>query len=226
MGLILQNEYPLSEPRDDLQYLKELGCVAYWDLARDKGNKIINLAGTQRLDATNNNTTKLPRGRYFDGSGYYISIPNDTTIDFTSKLSIETIIRPMGTTSGFIFCKNLDSGVNAQYALQYDYSNKKLNFTLEGTAISTTTNSIYTNTTYHILVTWDGSYARLYVNGKLNNGGARVTTLTSRANVAIGRRAAASYFNGNIAYLRLYNNKLTTNTAFNLYKKYYNQYKI
>ena len=102
----------------------------------------------------------------FDGIDNYVSFGNSTVFDVDTAVTYEAWIRP-DTTFGFIFNK----WVNFQEDKQMTYSGDKVTFYMHNvfsgvSLVSASSVPIHQYT--HIAATYDGSIAKLYINGVLD----------------------------------------------------------
>jgi len=144
-----------------------------------------------------------------DGTDDFFSLVNTPSIDVTSApLAVFATIKCLGTASGFIISKNLDAVGNIQYAIYWGSGAKGISAYMNGGQRGASLNdSVPTNIWYNVGFIWDGTNIKYYIN-LAQNGDAYAynTTLTSRANIQIGKIAGASpfMFKGNIATLSIY----------------------
>lgn len=153
-------------------------------------------------NGTNSGSTNKGNKNSFNGSSNYISLPNSTSLDLTTAPIAVFAKANIAASAGYIFSKNLDSSANVQYALIMNSNVGNLNFygNLNGTSYGDTANvnSIANNVWYDIGFIWNGATIQYYKNFKtLGTPIIATGTLTSRANVRIGRRETAGvHFNG------------------------------
>jgi hypothetical protein len=99
----------------------------------------------------------------FDGVDDYVSFGNSTVFNVDTAVTYEAWIRPE-TTSGFIFNK----WVNFQEDKQMTYSGDKVTFYMHNafSGVSlVSASSVPMHQYTHIAATYDGSVAKLYING-------------------------------------------------------------
>jgi hypothetical protein len=100
----------------------------------------------------------------FDGVNDYVNLGNSSVFNINSAVTYEAWIRPDTSLNGFIFNK----WVNFQEDKQLTYSDGRITFFLFNafSGASLVTASIVPLHQYtHIAATYDGSLAKLYVNG-------------------------------------------------------------
>ena len=102
----------------------------------------------------------------FDGIADYVSFGSVAIFDIDTAVTYEAWIRP-DTTSGFIFNK----WVNFQEDKQMTYSGDKVTFYMHnafGGVSLVSASSVPLHQYTHIAATYDGSTAKLYINGVLD----------------------------------------------------------
>lgn len=147
----------------------------------------------------------------FDGSGDYISTPNNTGFDFGSgDFTIEFWMRAAAAVSStrIIICKAGTSGnrsfvfgVTATNRLYFGWSSNGINFN----DYITPTNSFVDSTFYHVAVVRFGSSLSIYINGNSASSIAisgAIFTANTPSQIG-GRSSDSQYFNGHIDDLRV-----------------------
>lgn len=209
-----------SQPAEDETY----GSESVWDgnyVLIQHMNKDPSGSAPQMIDATsldNDGTSngsmtsfdlidaKIGKGLDFDGSNDYISVPNASSLQFTSALMIAGWIKadtwPTGDEVAILFRKGGDSPNNYQLSVQGSRATILLDDSDQnGFQGNTILNS---GQWYHIAGVWNGSDARIYVNGTLDKSppDSKSGTLGTDTRAAyIGGRLPGSfhdYFNGKI----------------------------
>jgi hypothetical protein len=162
---------------------------------------------------------------YFDGSGDYLSIPDNDALDgFTGDFTIEFWVYFTSVAGGQVI---LDKGWNTSstfspYLFYMTSSNLQLYAAATGAGSwnivggTVIISSAVPNTWYHVAVSRSGSTIGLYQNGT------QVTTITSSSTflsnaspVTVGRpNADSSYFNGYISGLRIVKGTAVYTSAF------------
>ncbi|PSG89429.1 LamG-like jellyroll fold domain-containing protein [Aurantibacter aestuarii] len=151
------------------------------------------------------NVTYLATHLNFDGVNDYVQIPNESNFDFTNQMTIE-------------FWMNSNTLPEQWDALITKGDNSwRVALTATGTIAFAGTNAFtdfYSTTSvtdgnwHHIATTYDGTTAKIYVDGVLENQvGATAFINNSTFNVAIGENLESTgrYFKGNIDDLRIWN---------------------
>ena len=155
----------------------------------------------------------------------YISAANTSSIDvLAAPLSVSAWVHfnSTSTANPYVLCKNLDSAATIQYAIYWDIANKRLNIYLDGAvrAISAS-NSVLPGGWTHVGFAWNGSHVQCFVNGSASgSAGAYSGSLTSRPNMAIGRRNNAGYVYGLIDEVNILKAALNSSQFLNLASYY------
>lgn len=141
---------------------------------------------------------------YFDGSGDYLSVPNNAALQLTaaSAFTIEAWVYPTSIPSDNGIIGKRGSGVEWQFFFKSDKTLHLYNGTTDygsGTAISGL------NQWVHAAVTWDLTTLRFFLNGVLCSSTYTGISLTSSTNdVTIGSDYAnAELWNGYLSSVRL-----------------------
>lgn len=210
------------------------GLVAYYPFngnANDStghGNNPVFNNATLTSDMNGN----ANRAYHFDGASSYMQIPNSTWLNFGNKMSIAVNVRPLGFYTGTcrgnaIIQKGDNDNTFGNYALRFsDTLNSCGNpstadehfYGLGGVHASP---AVQLNTWYHVVWTYDGAVARIYVNGSLSNAVAvSMNSFNNSYNLFLGRINSADYpywFNGDLDEVRFYNRALNSQEVSALY---------
>ncbi len=165
----------------------------------------------------------------FDGINDFINISHHGSQNVKDQLTIEAWFRRDGGCTGncIIVLKQNATGAasaNLRYGLVSFSSSKDVSLELNtgtwGTAVNLTA-PLADNTWYHVVATYNGSIARMYVNGVLNNTAAKTGDVlqSTQGMIQIGSQTGqgAEYFNGTIDEVRIYNRTLTAAQINQLY---------
>ncbi|MBW2973644.1 VCBS repeat-containing protein [Candidatus Woesearchaeota archaeon] len=157
----------------------------------------------------------------FNGSGDYIRVLSDNTLNLSKDLSVEVWVKPR-SYAGPILVKGDGIGPKYNYYLQA-LSNRKVRFWVYppagiGTFTVTSVSNLTLNQWTHIAATYDNSTRNMsiYFNGTLDNSAIRsaANPPTMNTNLYIGRTpdniiGPHFYFNGTIDEVRIYNRTLS-----------------
>jgi hypothetical protein len=151
----------------------------------------------------------------FDGTDDYVNFPNDTALNSDSITVSSTFSPALASQNGFLFEKGY---VNTQYALFFENPTFKLRFMFNGIGMQDfqvgSSTYFIANRWYNTIVTYDGSVAKMYINGT------NVLSTTYNATIQVnnnGERIGSWYngsttgyhFNGSIANTQVYPRALT-----------------
>jgi len=158
---------------------------------------------------------------HFDGYNDYLEIPNAVINDL-----------PEGSFSAWIKLDELNrqSAIidkTETYATNYlqiiVHSNNRLRVNIDvhyGESLRLYSNTVFNkNTWYHVVVTWDGNYWKIYINGRLDSQAERNRTVPNKyRKVLIGKvDNNTSFMKGTIDDIRIYNYVLSDSEINNLY---------
>jgi hypothetical protein len=205
------------------------GLQSWWKLDETSGFTAVD-SGAHARSGTLNGTTfaagtttaKLGTGLSLDGTSTYISIPNHSTLQLRNALSISGWIYLSAFGSGAdvdpILRKGTASPTSYQLCIQDGKPTLHLNES-DGTGVGTIGDSTLSlNKWQHVVATWDGSTAKVYLDGYLD--GSRSVAgplpLDTQSLFIGGRSGGTDLATGKIDDVRLYNYALTAAEAFNL----------
>ena len=162
-------------------------------------------------------TGKFGTALSFDGDDY-VEVPSTSTI-MPATLTVEAWVKPSKTGARQSMVSKWDGWVDASYSLELTSANKFLFYLHNGMATQSITGTtvITPGTWYHVAATYDGAYARLYVNGILEAGPTALVPpmTTSSVPLRIGASAGPSPYplhspyGGVIDEVRIWNRVLT-----------------
>jgi hypothetical protein len=164
---------------------------------------------------------------YFDGSGDYLQISNNSAFNFgSSNFTIEAWIYPTsGSVDQQILAKNSGSYPGGYELNFYLTSGNKFAFASYGSSFfyAVSSGSISLNTWTHVAAVRNGSTITLYINGTADGTTTAQTIQTTSSDVTVGRDLESSgggrYFNGMVSSLRVlkgtaqYTSSFTPSTA-------------
>jgi len=158
---------------------------------------------------------------HFDGYNDYLEIPNAVINDL-----------PEGSFSAWIKLDELNRqnaiiDKTETYATNYlqiiVHSNNRLRVNIDvhyGESLRLYSNTVFNkNTWYHVVVTWDGNYWEIYINGHLDSQAERNRTVPNKyRKVLIGKvDNNTAFMKGTIDDIRIYNYVLSDSEINNLY---------
>ena len=205
------------------------GLQSWWKLDETSGSTAVD-SGAHARNGTLNGTTfaagttaaKLGTGLNLDGTNTYVSVPNHSTLQLRKALSISGWIYLTSFGSGSDVDPILRKGDTAPAAYQLCIQDGKptlhLNETDATGAGTIGSSTLSLNKWCHVVATWDGTTANVYLDGYLD--GTRSVSgtlpLDARSLFIGGRTGGTDLAAGKIDDVRLYNYALTAAEAFNL----------
>ncbi|MBR9689337.1 MAG: LamG domain-containing protein, partial [Candidatus Altiarchaeota archaeon] len=162
---------------------------------------------------------------YFNGSGYYVNIPNKLSMNNTDAITVSAWIKrniPSIPTQGIV-SKGLlsssprtwDVGIDVNDRIFWYIANNDTNFKI------IYADSVGVDVWEFITATFNGTDTSLYLNGSLITTAAFdwTTMQTSAYSIHVGKlRNQASYFNGSIDDVRIYDRALNDTEILQLYQ--------
>lgn len=151
----------------------------------------------------------------FDGSSNYVDFGNKSVFNIANALTVSVWVKPvLAKSNAYIFAK----GWQDQYDLYLNSTNNVV-FTL----VNSTSPDIHLslvslsrlslNVWYNIACTFDGSVAKIYLNGVLSNNqnwNYAITTSVQTLKIGVTNTGYDTWFNGLIDEVRMYNAAMPT----------------
>jgi hypothetical protein len=178
----------------------------------------LNNSGTLN-GATRTATAKFGNALSFNGTSNYVSIPDASSLDLTTGMTLEAWVRPSNLT-GWKTVMVKERSTSFTYALSANNNNTTVANqrpdarvrTNGSTKTITGTSKLALNTWTHIATTYDGATFKLFINGVQVQSSAvtgLITTTTNPLDIG-GSPVLGQYFTGQIDEVRIYNRALTT----------------
>lgn len=178
---------------------------------------VIDAHGTVNLETVADakvTTDKYPystagQSYYFDGTGDYLSIPSNNTLDFgTGDFTIEFWVNFSALSTNRMILDRWASGNANSWQLYWRATGTSLAFLVGASTVllqDPTSNTITTNTWYHVAVTRASGSNKMFINGNVVATATNSTSLTSSLALGIGRQYSTSTndFNGYLSDLRI-----------------------
>lgn len=196
------------------------GLVGYWPL-NESATPAVDFAGNSNSGTWTGNAAqvigKFVSGTTLDGTGDYISVADSASLSTTGAVTIAAWVYPSSSiATKAIVVKD------GSYRLVTDGSGNPLcqinNGSWQTAATSSTALSL--STWQHVVCTYDGTTAKIIVNGSLTGTSAVSTTIADSANaLRIGSDSGATYgdFNGRQDEVRVYIRALSQRDILQLY---------
>ncbi len=160
----------------------------------------------------------------FNGVNSYIDVGSASSLNLINSFTISAWVNPKQAPSGYgyaqVVAETTSGGVGTEFGWGNGVSCSGI-YTTNGPTTLTSTNSICNNVWSHIVLTYSGSAATLYINGVNAGGAGSITFLSSSQDAGIGRAPARALlpFNGLISDVQIYNTALTANQVKSLYSE-------
>jgi hypothetical protein len=201
------------------------GMVGYWHMdgnSTDSSGNNNNGTGTAVTYGTAYG--KFGQGASFNGSNSYVNIPNNASLNVSGGISMAAWIKTSGTNnySGIVqkFVDSNNTGWGLSYhtggAVRADFGNGSSYIVAASSGVN-----VVDNVWHFLVATYDGSTAKIYVDGVLRGSVAGSGYLTNNTrNLGIGEDSdggGGRYFNGLIDEVRIYNRALSASEISALY---------
>ena len=201
---------------------------AAWKFDEGSGTTVYDSSGNNNQGTISGATWtdgKFGKALSFDGSDDYVEVPDSASLDISSAITLELWFNMRAyppLNAGYdwydLITKN---DYTSTYGLMYS-RNGLFRFYLNPLSALDCSFTPSLNTWYHIVCTWDGSTAKVFINGQEQASGARSGNLNvNNLPLRIGRTGAPAYpFNGLIDEVRIYNRALSSAEVSDLYNNY------
>ena len=195
------------------------GTGTIWNDLSGNGNN-----GTLVNGVTYNNTNSGALA--FDGINGWASIPDSSSLDLVTGVTIEAWINP--TSGGGTWYGILSKGNAQSYALTFNSPSTYLHFeTPASNAINSPVGVVPFNVWTYVVATFDGLTKNIYVNGNLSVSGALVANLTvNNEPLRVGQGNDGEFFKGKIANVSVYSRALSAGEILQNFNALHNRYGI
>ncbi len=193
--------------------------VSYWRLGETSGttasDERSNNPGTYQNSPTLGATSLLAtdtanKAVSFDGTNDSVKVPNSSSLQFPTTLTLEAWIKPTSLPSAGSFATIINK--TEAFALQFNGPRLELRINQgeEKRRLQAPEGAIVAGQTYHVVGTYDGSAERLYVNGTLVAGAALTGSVNTNSNALyIGSSdGSGNLYKGTIDEPAVYNTAL------------------
>ncbi len=200
------------------------GLVSYYKFEETSGAVIDEIANN---DATVSGAArgvggKIDLGYDFDGSNDYVSLGNNANIttDLVDGFTISTWIKS-GDIEGRII-DNTTGSFSYYLGTYVDNAKVEVNTTSGIKTLTGNTQNMRNNQWHHLLVSYNGYYLKLFIDGALNKSMYIADPLVFSANdVKLGLKSTYYYaFDGKIDEVGIWNRALSPKEISNLYNNY------
>jgi len=240
MGLIGLIVVPASAEAGIKPPPSNLGLVGYWSMNDCRFTSSTDSSGSGNTGSLTNfalsgstsnwvtgNAAKRGCALNFDGSNDNVTIGDANSLDLTTTGTLSAWVKVTtfatdGASNRRIISKQNNVADNEIYGLLTESTQSRFELRLNGNGnnLYTTTTNLATGRWYHLVGTWDGTNARIYVNGAQDNIVAQSTPSATTKNLLIGNWGATTgqgAFSGSLDDVRIYNRALTATEVTALY---------
>ena len=203
------------------------GLISYWDMDESSGTVIdsLNVSNGTNNGATPNVAGKINTAYDFDGVADDISLGSDDSLFPTDKITVSSWIKVEGQ-SGTQIILSTEVSDNGWQVRVYDNGDGTFDFAsrIKTTSAYTTAresvNHLNIDTWYFVVMTWDGSNIKLYINGTLEETVALTGTIvygTPSCVMGDAPRNIGLNFDGILDEVGIWNRTLTSTEISDLY---------
>lgn len=189
--IVFDNAFAVS----DVLFNADINTIALWRLNESELNPVIDGAGVNNGTAVGTaiQAGKFGNARYFGGYGNYIVVPDNASLRNLSQITIESWVYPTGFDLGCwanneSFVQKGKGDQSNAYSLKIWRNQEdgcasannfnQLNFNGNFGGGSLSTRWFEPNQWYYVVLTYDGSYLKIYINGTLETISAYSPNLT------------------------------------------------
>ena len=198
------------------------GLVGHWKLDESSGSIAYDSSGVGNDGDYLGGAAPGANGPYpgdganaaeFDGSTAYVRVAHDEIYDIEEGITLAAWVQ----ADAIGYFKTVIAKGDSAWRLHMDDMNDRLtgHYSMEGGGTVSgvdTTSTVSDGEWMHVVSTYDGTTAKIYVNGVLEDSGIATATIdTNTAPVCIGQNSqkGGRYWNGRIADVRVYNRAIT-----------------
>lgn len=176
---------------------------------------------------------KLDRAGTFDGSGDYVQVADDDTLDLTSALTLSVWIKTTVTNNGILSKGPYNSSSNGDYAISIKNTTDNASCIINGSAaIARGTTRVDDGEWYHIVCTYDSTAGgndelKVYVNGVQEGSEDYSGSINTNSDpLRIGTYYSGTYvFDGELDELSIWNRALSAAEVEDLFLRSANRIK-
>lgn len=197
---------------------EDSSLVGHWKFDEGSGDVAGDSSGKGNDGTLVNDPTwvdgKFGKALSFDGSDNYVEVLDSDSLNITDEITIESwvyVVGSSGKIENIVYKAVSATSTEGVYRLRYfDNTNFIGNLSIGGTYYSNNGDTtVPLNTWHHVVLTYDGSNIKLFLNGKEDTTPVAVsgTIDTNNYPLFIGSRDGG--FNGTIDEVRIYNRALS-----------------
>jgi len=211
-------------------YVPKYSLIGWWDLNGNVNDNSKNQLNGKSIGATNgiDRFGKENSCFIFNGTTDYIEIPHNAKLDCQNSITISCWIYNEDVSLGQKILDKSTGGTSNGWSLDLSPNPSDINkirFIVGGATASNmpfSKNEITNNKQwYHVVVTYDRSTVKFYINGNLSNSSQLTTatpTTTHPIRIGVTTSKSAGFFKGKIDDLGLWDRALEANEIEDLYK--------
>lgn len=214
----IQTLYSAYRPKivaDSLQQglIVDMPLTTDWTKSETAGSQIMTDKTPYSRDGQNTGATITGDGASFNGSTNWVGIPYGAGIDpSVTPISFSMWVKPNVLTDTMFFSANYSP------RLYFGVQGGDWEMGIQNSAWGAGLTDATTNWT-HFVITMDGVYAKMYINGVYDHQKA-YTTYNFLNNFNVGRNSGGGYpFNGSVSNLKIYQRALSAAEVTSLYEK-------
>jgi len=204
------------------------GMVSYWtfddaDLnASDDPTDYMGVNNGTNVGATTGVSGQVGEAFDFDGEDDYVALGTGDIVEGLSATTISAWIKTSQTTRGFIAGETYWTMAHIEIGL-HGPGTLRAAFDASGPTTFDTTEAYNNNNWHHVVGTYNGTNAKLYINGVLNGTGADTSgSIATADRPSIGAfmdgvGGTIGYFNGSIDEVAIFNRALNSSEISDLY---------
>jgi hypothetical protein len=203
-----------------------LNLVSWWKFDEGSGTIANDSAGNNDgslVGDTSWTTGQIGGALSFDGNGDYVNCGSGGSLDITSTITVSAWVkRPDYNTAGTIAGKTNSNSVTAGYSLHSYIEGFEFQFYSGGWRRTTPRVPATAGQWHHIVGTYDGSYACLYIDGvqraSITYSGTIIPATGYPFQMGFWRSGYPNYYKGLIDDVRVYNLALNAEEVWQLYQ--------
>ncbi|QDU57115.1 LamG domain-containing protein [Aeoliella mucimassa] len=202
------------------------GLVGHWQLDETSGSTAYDSSGIGNHGTYQGtvtvNTDQPYSGEYsaeFDGSSAYVSIPHHSSYNIEEAITIAAWTRADTYNHYNPVIAKGDSSWRLHQYLNSDYLTCHMDLQSGGMALANASSTM-TGGWKHVVATYDGTIAKIYVNGELEGASSHtglLRTNTVAVNIARNTEATSRLWDGGLADVRVYNRAISEQEVSRLY---------
>ena len=205
---------PSACTTDTVQILGDTSCIAYYKMS-DATDETGSYDGTP-TNVNFNVAGKFGNAGEFNGSSSYVLASSFMPTGSNQRSASAWVKTTISNANMTILFSGSESSNNA---FIFRILNGQLGITFWGNDHDFTATGLTDGNWHHVVATYDGSAAKVYLDGNLIGTGSAGAVSTNSGNFAIGayNNGVDALFNGSIDQVRIFNRAITANEVETLY---------